>query len=181
MRNMLSRAVRAALLNRGVFRDVAEDPTAILHAIGTVVLVGIAIGLGMEGALVDIGKPAAELGSIVDRLVGTWLSIMTTLVGWIVWAAVAFATGTWFLRGRAGFRPILRALGIGYGPGVFLVMAPMPGLGGVALVVGHLWVLVTGVVAVHETEEVDWFGAFLATVLGWFLGFVVLRSFILAA
>ena len=181
MRNMLSRAMRAALLNRGVFCDVAEDPTAILHPTGIVVLVGIAIGLGLEGALADIGKPAAELGSIVDRLVGTWLAIMTTLVGWIVWAAVAFATGTWFLGGRAGFRPILRALGIGYGPGVLLVAASLPGVGPIALAVGHVWVLVTGVVAVHETGEVDWFGAFLATVLGWFLGFIVLRAVFLSA
>jgi len=179
MRAMLSRAIKAARLSRGLHRELREDPDAVLHALGTVVLVGIAIGLGAMGALVGIGDKPIELGGLVDRFLGVWLAVTTMLVGWVLWAGVIYFMGALFLDTGTGFRYILHSLGISYGPGVLLAINSFPVVGGPAFAVGSLWVLVAAVVAVRETQEVDWLGAFLSTFLGWFICFLFLPGFVL--
>ena len=174
MRNMLARAVRAARLDKRVFREMGDEPHAILHALGTVVLVGIAFGLGLMDVVFEGTEDPTDVRGLLDRVLGVWLSVVTIMVGWILWAALTYSLGTVFLGGAAGYRQIVRVLGISYGPAVLTVLLPLSTVGGIAYGVGLLWVLVIGVVAVHEMQEADWLGAILSALPGWFLGFVVL-------
>ena len=180
MRAMLSQAIKAARLNRAIYGVIEEDADAILHALGAVILAGIAVGLGLMGVVADLVEGPVELGSIVDRLLGLWLAIMAMLVGWIVWAVVIYLLGSRFLGGRARFRVILRALGICYGPAVLLILITVPLVGNAASLLGAVWVLVAAVVATHEIEDMDWVGATLATAPGWIIAFLVLPVFLLA-
>lgn len=171
---MIAQVIKAAMLNRQVFRRLHEDPDAILHALGAVILAGIALGLGRMGVVVDITEVALDLGSLVDRLLGIWLSIMTAMVGWVLWGVVVDQLGSRFLGGSAGYRLTLRALGLCYGPAVLLTLITVPVVGVPASAIGALWVLVVGVVAVREIQDSDWMGAALSTIPGWILGFLVL-------
>ena len=179
MRAMLSQAIRAARLNRAVYGGLEADADAILHALGAVILAGIAVGLGLMGVVVDLVERPGEVGSFVDRLLGLWLAIMTMMVGWIVWTAIIYLLGSRFLGGRARFRIILRALGICYGPAVLLVLISVPLVGDPASLLGAVWVLAAAVVATHEIQDMDWLGATLATVPGWFIAFLLLPVFLL--
>ncbi len=81
------------------------------------------------------------------------------------------------MGGKAGFRKLLRALGIVYGPGVLLILLQVPGLGNIFSVIALVWILIAGVVALHELEEeIDWLNAVLATVPGWFVGFFIVPA-----
>ena len=174
MRAMIAQAIRAARLDRGAYRGLLEAPDAILHALGTVVLAGIAAGLGVMGVLVDVTELAVDAGSFSDRLVGLWLWIMTAMVGWVIWGVSCYLLGSRFLGGGAEYRLLLRALGICYGPAVLLTLIAVPWVGAPASAIGIVWVLVAGVVAVREIQDVDWLGAALSTIPGWFLSFLVL-------
>ena len=176
---MFRRAVGAALLRRQVFRDVSEDPEAILHALGIVILVAISQGLGLMGVLIGETTESFELGALFGRAVDTWILVMGAAVGWVIWSAVAYVLGSKFLGGGAGFRPVLRVMGISHSPGVLLLLTPIPGIGVIFAVVGLLWVLVVTVVALHEIQDIDWVGATLSTVGGWFVFlFIVPRALV---
>ena len=179
MRRLIIRALKAARLDRATYREVSGDPMAVLHSLGTVVLAGMAIGLGMMGALTGDALESPGFAGLVDRLYGTWLTVMIVMMGWILWAALVYAMSTLFLRGGAGFRQILRGLGMAYAPAVVLVLREVSYVGDPAVVAGYVWVLVAAVVAVHEAQKGDWLGAALSTVLGWFMCFVFINEAIL--
>ena len=176
---MLARGLRAAMLDRALYREGSDDPDTILHATGIVALVGMALGLGLEGAVLATAGTPLSLGGLGERLVALWLSIMTVMVGWILWTVLVYVTGTGLLRGKAGYRQILRALGVSYAPAVLLVLAPVPQLGVLFRVASLLWVLVASVVAIREVQQLDWVGAALSALLGWFLFFFLLLFWVL--
>ena len=165
MKNMLILAIRAAWLRRDAFRHVADDPDEILKSVGTV-LMAILFGLGLVGV---VGEGAADLdaGSLADRLIELWLVAITTLLGWVMWSASSHVLGGMFLRGGGGFREVLRAQGICYGPLALAVLLPLATVGPPLFFLGMFWVLIAGVASVHEVQTIDWFSATLATLPGW--------------
>ena len=179
MRRMLARGLRAAMLDRALFREVGADPDAILHCTGIVALVGIALGLGLEGAVLATAGTPLTLDGLGDRLLALWLSIMTVMVGWILWTVLIYVTGTSLLGGKAGYRQVLRVLGMSYAPAVLLALVPVPGLGVLLRAASLLWVLVVSVVAIREAQQLDWVGAALSALLGWFLFFGLLLFWVL--
>lgn len=174
---MESRVIKAALLNRAIYGELRDDPEAVLHALGTVVLVGIAVGIGVVGLRFAEGESGTGFG---DAVLVMWAAVVTTLVGWVLWVVLNYALASRLLGGGAQYRQLLRALGICYGPGVLLAAIAMPVVGAAIGFVGAAWVLVAGVVAVHETQDVDWLGAALSTAPGWFLSFLLLPAAFLA-
>ncbi len=170
---MLRRAMKAALLNRATFREVAEDPDAALHSAGLVFLTGLSLGLGLlivpiEGAVVPV-----QVTGVFPKLVGVWLAVVTNMVGWVLWAGFSYVTGTKFLGGKATFRQLLRALGIAQGPGVLLLLAHGPEGGELVAIGGLVWILAASAVGVREAQQTDWLAAVLPTVPGWFMSFWV--------
>lgn len=166
MKNMIILAIRAAAFRRDAFRHVADDPDEILKSVGTVLMAAMLFGLGLVGV---VGEGAADLdaGSLADRLIELWLVAITTLLGWVMWAASSHVLGGMFLRGGGGFREVLRVQGIGYGPLAIAVLLPLATVGPPLFFVGVFWVLIVGVAGVHEVQTNDWFSAALATVPGW--------------
>jgi hypothetical protein len=166
MKNMIILAIRAAALRRDAFRHVADDPDEILKSVGTVLMAAILFGLGLVGV---VGEGAANLdaGSLADRMISLWRVAITTLLGWVMWSASTYVLGGKFLRGGGGFREVLRAQGIGYGPLALAILLPLATVGPALFFVGVGWVLVTGIAGVHEVQDTDWFSAALSTLAGW--------------
>ncbi len=166
MKNMLILAVRAAWLRGEAFRHVMDDPDEILKSVGTVLMASILFGLGLAGV---VGEVTANLtaGSLADRLLDLWLVAMTMLVGWVLWAISSYVLGGKFLHGNGGFREVLRAQGIAYGPLALALLWPLPTVGPPMFFVGIIWVLAAGVVGVREVQGNDWFSAVLTALPGW--------------
>ena len=166
MKNMIILAIRAAALRRDAFRHVADDPDEILKSVGTVLMASMLFGLGLVGV---VGEGASDLdtGGLADRAISLWIVAITTLLGWVMWSASTYVLGGKFLRGGGGFREVLRAQGIGYGPLALALLLPLATVGPPLFFVGVFWVLVAGIVGAHEVQTNDWFSVVLSTLPGW--------------
>ena len=177
MGEMVRRAIQAALLRRETYRQASEDPEAILKSLGIVVLAAILFGLGLMNVVVE-GTRVPQIGSVVDRLISLWLVVVTTLLGWILWSFIVHLLGGKFLGGKATFQQTLRVLGVCYGPGALLIFVRLPGVGSYAVLMGLLWILVAGIVAMREVQRIDWVGAVLPTLIGWAIFLILMPALI---
>ncbi len=160
---MLNRALRAALLNGGLYRDLSDDPQEIFYALGIVAFSGLALGLGLQT------NPPITLENSPPWLV-VLLSAYTRLAGWFMWAGIVYIVGTKLLGGKAGFRELLRSIGMTFGPGVLAVFAGIPVVGVFFLSLSALWLFPAGMVAIRETQQFDWVRSFICAALGWLVG-----------
>ncbi len=164
---MLLLAMRAALLDGRIYREIGEEPRAMFRALGTVLAVAVAFGLGLTNT---------EFEAFEDSPTQVFLVASTTMVlGWLLWGTIAYIVGSRALGGQATHRMLLRSLGIAYAPGIVMVLAGTPGVGGPVSTLGPLWILASGMVAIRETLGHGWLRALLPSVAGWFVAMVVLR------
>jgi hypothetical protein len=68
---------------------------------------------------------------------------------------------------------LLRTLGYASGPRVLSILTFIPCLGPLAGLVGAIWALVAGVVAVRQALDFDTTKAILTVVIGWLAVFIV--------
>ncbi len=164
---MLVLAMRAALLDGRIYREIGEEPAAMFRALGTVIAVAIAFGLGLMNT---------DFEAFEDSPMLVFLVASTTIVlGWLLWGTIAYIVGSRALGGHATHRMLLRSLGIAYAPGIVMVLAGTPGVGGPVSLLGPLWVLASGMVAIRETLGHGWFRSLLPSLAGWFVAMIVLR------
>ena len=160
---MLNRALRAALLNGSLYRELSDEPQEVFYALGIVAISGLALGLGLQT------QPPITLEGAPPWMV-VLFSAYTRFAGWFLWAGIAYVVGTKLLGGSAGFRQLLRSIGMTFGPGVLAVFAGIPGVGIFFLSFSALWLFPAGMVAIRETQQFDWVRAFICTALGWLTG-----------
>jgi len=163
---MINRVVRAAMLDVDLYEEVEADTTLTQEALMVVILVSIASGVGgfLAGVIGgDIG--AAVLGLILGVVMG--------VLGYYIWAYVTYFVGTNLFEGTADVGEMLRTLGYASGPRVLGVLAFIPCLGPLAALVGALWALVTGVVAVRQALDFDTGKAILTVIIGWVIVFII--------
>jgi Yip1-like protein len=137
---LLRRAIRAALLDPGVYEEVEADTRSMGQATLIVLLASLAGGLGA-------GWPSAR--NII-------LAAFLTLSGWIVWAALTFWIGTHLLpesQTRADLGQLLRTIGFANSPGVLRVVGIFPPLRSIVFAITTIWVLVTTIVAVRQALD----------------------------
>jgi hypothetical protein len=161
------RMIGAARLDIRTYEEVEADRTATPQALAVVVLSTLAGGIGVLrfGAL---GPP------IVAR-------IIPALVGWILWAGLAYLIGVYLLpepATKADIGEMLRTIGFASSPGVLRIFAFVPILGPLLLLVVSIWLLMTMVVAVRQALDYEsTLRAVAVCVIGWFISFVVLAVF----
>ena len=180
MRAMLYRAIKAAQFNRATYRDVLRDEQAILNALGIVMLAGIAYAVGQSSSLGESVEQGLEAGAVGDRLLGVWFAAITFMVGWLIWAGIAYGVGRIFQRDQVTFREIVRVLGICFGPGMLLFFTAFTPLEGLFFRIATIWMLVAGVIALQEIRQSDWLGAIMDGSLGWVVGMQLLPGFLFA-
>jgi hypothetical protein len=164
---MFNRAVRAAMLDVDLYEEVEADTSLTQEALMVVILVSIASGIGsfLAGLLGGGGIGAAVIGLIVGVVLG--------VLGYYIWAYITYFVGTNLFGGTADVGELLRTLGYASGPRVLGVLAFIPCLGPLAGLVGAIWALVTGVVAVRQALDFDTTKAVVTVIVGWVIVFII--------
>ena len=168
---MLRQAIRAALLDRRVYKEINEGGESMILALLVVAAVAVAFGLGIKDIEVEGFEDAQGMLVLV--------AISTSMVGWGLWAIVAWFVGTRLLGSESSYRRILRVLGVASGPGVLLVLLPVPVVGTTLFSISRLWMLVAGTVAVRETMGTTTIRAVIPTATGWFIGQLLFTGFMI--
>ena len=163
---MFNRVTRAAMLDVNLYEEVEADTSLNQEALIVVILVSVLSGIGgfLQGVFNgDIG--AALLALVVGVVLG--------VASYYIWAYVTYFVGTNLFGGTADAGELLRVLGYASGPRVLGVLGFIPCVGGLAGIVGAIWALVAGVIAVREALDFDTTKAVLTVIIGWVIVFAI--------
>jgi len=114
MNILVSRMIRAAKLEVGLYEEVEADQGALGQAMAVVVLSALAAGIGQIGE---------------TKLLGLVVGAVWALVGWYVWAYLTYFIGTRFLpepQTECTQGQLLRTIGFSSSPGVLRVFGFIP-------------------------------------------------------
>lgn len=164
---MFNRVMRAAMLDVNLYEEVEADTSLTQEALMVVILVSIASGIGsfLAAVIGGAGIGAAIVGLIVGAVMG--------VLGYYIWAYITYFVGTNLFGGTADADELLRTLGYASGPRVLGILAFIPCLGPLAGLIGAIWALVTGVVAVRQALDFDTGKAVLTVIIGWVIVFII--------
>ncbi|MCD6132781.1 MAG: YIP1 family protein [Deltaproteobacteria bacterium] len=141
MSGFWERIVRAAKLDVGLYREVEADKGALGQAMVVVVLSSIAAGIGNAGK-----------GGMGWILIGA----VTALVGWYIWAYIAYFIGTKLLpepQTKANHGELLRTIGFSSSPGLIRILGVVPILRKIVFLIAGIWMLVAMIIAVREALD----------------------------
>ncbi|MEA1995342.1 MAG: YIP1 family protein [Campylobacterota bacterium] len=141
MSGFWDRIIRAAKLDVGLYREVEADKGALGQAMAVVVLSSIAAGIGTMGS-----------GGIGRVLV----VIVFALIGWYIWAYIAYFIGTKLLpepQTKANHGELLRTIGFSSSPGLIRILGVIPVLREIVFLVAGIWMLVAMIIAVREALD----------------------------
>ncbi len=169
MASFVQRVIGAARLDAATYEEVEADPGAMGQAVGVILGVSVAAGIGAIG---DEQGPGLVVGAI------------GSLVGWLLWAAITWLVGTRVLptaQTQADFGQLLRTLGFSAAPGFLMVLGVVPGIGIVIGLIASLWQLAAMVVAVRQALDYDSTLRAVAVCLIGFLAYALIGSLLFAA
>jgi hypothetical protein len=153
----LDRMVRAAKLDVDLYEEVEADSGATGQAMQVVALSSFCAGIGTAS----------------EGIAGLTAGVLAALVGWFLWAFVTYWIGTRLLPGpntEADLGQLLRTTGFSSSPGVFRALGIIPGIGGFAIFVVSVWMLIAMVIAVRQALDYEGTGRAVAVcVIGWAL------------
>lgn len=161
-RTLIGRMVGAAQLNPNTYEDVERDRSATGQAAQVVVIVGVAQAIAMLLSLSILGA--------------VW-AVPSVLIGWVVWSYITYFVGVKLFatqNTRVSPGEMLRTLGFAHTPLLLGVFAFIPFIGWMAALVGAIWALVAGVIAVRQAMDFDT-GRAVLTVLVGAIPFVLLQ------
>lgn len=141
MADFKDRILRAAKLDVQLYEEVEADKGAMGQAMGVVVLSSVAAGIGTIGST-GVG--------------GVLLAVIFALLGWYIWAYLAYYIGTKLLpepQTRADHGELLRTVGFSSAPGLIRVMGIIPGLTATVFLVANIWMLVAMVIGVRQALD----------------------------
>jgi len=165
---MIQRGIRAARLDKTLYAEVEGNAALTQEAVVFVVIVSIisAIGSFLSNLILGNGFVAA----IVGLIIGPIIAVAT----FFVWAFLNFWIGTNLFKGKAEYGELIRTLGYAYGPNALGVLSFIPCLGGIAALIGAIWMAVAGFFAVRQALNVDDTNAILTIVISFIVYIIVL-------
>jgi hypothetical protein len=151
---MFDRIIGVFKLDSNTFEEIEHDSDATSQAVIIVAVVALigAIGSGLGASFAD----TSFMGSFISSLI--W-----TFVGWFLWSLVSYFVGTTFFGGQADLGEMLRVIGFAYAPQVLSII---PCIG---WLIGAIWSLIAGFIAVRQGLDLDNTKAFLTIVVGFFV------------
>jgi hypothetical protein len=163
---MINRIIGVFRLDVATFEEIEHDPGATTQAAIIVAVVALlsALGSGIGGQIAG----GTFLGSFLSTLI--W-----AFVGWILWSAVSYFVGTTFFGGQADLGEMLRVIGFAYSP---QILGIIPCIG---WVVGAVWSLIAGFIAVRQGLDLDNTKALLTIAVGFLVyvvGQIILNTFV---
>ncbi len=165
-KSIIDRMIRAARLEPQLYEEVEHDQSATGQAMLVVVLGAIAGGIG------------ALSGGIAGLAVG----VVASLVGWAVYAFIAYWVGTNIFKGphtEATWGQLLRTLGFANSPRVLMILVVVPVVGIFVGLAVFIWLLFTTVIAIRQALDFDTWRA-IATAVVSLLAQVVIYSVVFA-
>jgi hypothetical protein len=154
---MLQRIIGVLKLDVNTFEEIEHDSNATGQAAIVVLIVSLVAAIG-SGAGASIGG-----GSFLTSFVTT---LIWTFIGWVIWSAVTYFVGTSIFHGQADMGEMLRVIGFAYAP---QILGIIPCIG---WIVGAVWTLVAGFIAIRQGLDLDNTKTFLTIVIG-FLVYIV--------
>jgi len=151
---MVERIVRIIRLDFSVFKEIEADPDATAEAAIIVAITSVLSALG----------PAIRSSTFLRVFVG---GLASGLIGWLVWAAVAYLVGKTLFESRGTLDNMLRVLGYANAPRFLGILAVIPCIGWLGPLAGAIMALVAGVMAVSEGLDLDTGQAIIVAVVGW--------------
>lgn len=173
MNQLVRRMIGAAKLDRATYEEVEHDKGATGQAALVVIIVSVASGIGALGIVGPIG---------------ILYGILLGLIGWALFAALAYWIGTALLpkpETRADWGELARTLAFARAPGVFLALGVLgfaaSALGTVLVFVVSAWVIIASVIAIREALDYgdDTLRAVVVAVLA-YIPYLVLQGVIVA-
>jgi hypothetical protein len=156
------RLIGAMKLDPGTFEDIERDPTALSQTIGVIALAAVSLGIGN-----------VWYGGVS----GIVFSIITSLIGYVLWAVVVWLVGTKVMPDpatKADFQETFRVVGFAAAPGVLGIITIIPILGWLLVFLLWLWSIAAMVVAVRQVlDYTDTFKAVIVVIIGFVVNFVV--------
>jgi hypothetical protein len=138
MKIFLNRYFRALKLDVSLFQEIIEDPKTFNQALIVVFI------YSMTSAWGTFGRAGA---------IGNNIGMITTLLGWYVWAFSTYMVGARILP-EAGTVPdrkkILRVMGFACAPGALRLLGFVPGFGLVILFIAAAWMVAAATVGVKQ-------------------------------
>lgn len=165
---MINRLMRAAMLNADLYEEVEHDESLNTEALAIVVLISFIAGIGSGLAQLLAG---AGVGALIGTII---ITPILAVIGYLIWAVVAMLIGTNFFGGTSDFGEMRRVLAYAYGPNILGVFAFIPIIGGLLGLVGSIWALVAGVIAIRQAMDFDTVKAIVTVVIGWIAMFIIL-------
>jgi len=164
--SLIQNMIRAAKLDVDFFNAVEHDESKNQEALTVVIIVAIISAIGSAAAgFFSNGLTAALMGLV--------FSLLMVIVGYYIFAYLSHFIGTKFFGGTAEVGEVLRTFGYAYSPQVLGILAIIPCLGALASLIGSIWSLVAGVVALREAMDFDTTKAILTAVIAWVIMFVI--------
>ena len=149
MSKLVNRMIRAASLDANLYEEVEADTTATRQALLVVLIYSICAGIG--AGLVDL--PGIGVGSFFWHL---FLGLVSALGFWLIWSLITYFIGTTLFKGpetSATYGELLRTIGFAATPGIFMIFAFVPFIGGLISFVAWVWMLIAMVIAVRQALD----------------------------
>ena len=139
---LIPRMIGAARLDTATYEEVEHDQNATIQALIVVILASIASGIGALGS--DDPGPGLIAG------------IIGGILGWVVFAAIAYFVGTSLFKTAetsANWGEVARALGFATVPSLLLVLGFIPVIGVIVGLVVFVWRIMTTITALKQSME----------------------------
>jgi hypothetical protein len=138
MKPIVKRMQRAIVLDRALFEEVVADPSVQGQSVWVVVIYAMTTAFGLFGM---IGGAAVNI------------ALITTILGWYIWAFSVFYFGTRMLgtmSGSADRKTILRVVAFASAPGVIRLLGLIPKSFVYILLISSIWILIAAVVGLKK-------------------------------
>ena len=138
------RLIGAAALDAATYEEVEGDESATNQAFATVILSGLAGGVGAVG-----------LGGTLSGV--AFMATMSVLT-WGVWAMITYEIGVRVMRRpetRTDVGELLRTMGFAAAPGGLLVLGAIPAVTIPVFALTAIWMLAAMTVAVRQALDLD--------------------------
>ena len=138
MSRFLNRFFRAAKLDVGLYQEIVEDGRTMNQALIVMFIYCMASAYGTFGRT---GATGINIGMI------------TTLLGWYVWAFSTYIVGARFVpetQTKPDRKALMRVLGFASAPGVLRVLGFMQGLGIAIILIAVTWMVAAATVGVKQ-------------------------------
>ena len=164
---IVNRVIKVAMLNVPTYEEIENDQSLNQQALIVVIAVSILAGIG--AVLSALFSPV----TVGAAIVGAVWAVIWGVLGYYVWSYLTWWIGTSLFQGQADQGEVLRTLGFAQGPRALSVFSFIPCVGAILSLVGGIWALVCGFIAVRESLDLDNGKALITIIIGWIIIMVV--------